>query len=250
VTNDDLLYRHRLLVFARAAEEGVSQACRALGYNRSWFYRWKGRVERKGLEVLRPSPPNYVSGWACRIGRRSFQWPAAAGHAHPLYSIESDLSAVVASRMTPPLALTSDGAIDVGHDSRDWSGHLRHFRVKDGAGFAVRTKLRRDPDQRGCGTNHGLVRQIPAEPSRRSPRGSAGSEQRFAIHGGVDLLLERPHQRQASRAAGLWSQVDADCSVGEGFQINGRAAIRHPRDRFVLPPRCGDVTDARVLGPY
>jgi transposase InsO family protein len=69
VTNDDLLYRHRLLVFARAAEEGVSQACRALGYHRSWFYRWKGRVEREGLEVLRPRErraprmPNQIPPW-------------------------------------------------------------------------------------------------------------------------------------------------------------------------------------------
>ena len=69
MTNDDLLYRHRLLVFARAAEEGVSQACRALGYHRSWFYRWKGRVEREGLEVLRPRErraprmPNQIPPW-------------------------------------------------------------------------------------------------------------------------------------------------------------------------------------------
>jgi transposase InsO family protein len=69
VTNDDLLYRHRLLVFARAAEEGVSRACRALGYHRSWFYRWKGRVEREGLEVLRPRErraprmPNQIPPW-------------------------------------------------------------------------------------------------------------------------------------------------------------------------------------------
>jgi transposase InsO family protein len=69
VTNDDLLYRHRLLVFARAAEVGVSRACEALGYHRSWFYRWKGRVEREGLEVLRPRErrpprmPNQIPPW-------------------------------------------------------------------------------------------------------------------------------------------------------------------------------------------
>ena len=69
MTNDDLLYRHRLLVFARAAEEGVSRACKALGYHRSWFYRWKGRVEREGLEVLRPRErrpprmPNQIPPW-------------------------------------------------------------------------------------------------------------------------------------------------------------------------------------------
>ncbi len=69
MTNDDLLYRHRLLVFARAAEIGVSRACQALGYHRSRFYRWKGRVEREGLEVLRPRErraprmPNQIPPW-------------------------------------------------------------------------------------------------------------------------------------------------------------------------------------------
>jgi hypothetical protein len=55
VTNDDLLYRHRLLVFAKAAEVGVSQACRALGDHRSWFYRWKG-LNHPSLPG--PAPPH------------------------------------------------------------------------------------------------------------------------------------------------------------------------------------------------
>ena len=54
MTNDDLLFRHRLLLFAKAGEVGVSRACRELGYHRSWYYRWKPLVERQGLEMLRP----------------------------------------------------------------------------------------------------------------------------------------------------------------------------------------------------
>ena len=57
MTNDDLLFRHRLQLFARAGEVGVSRACRELGYHRSWNYRWKPVVERQGLEMLRPREP-------------------------------------------------------------------------------------------------------------------------------------------------------------------------------------------------
>jgi len=54
VTNDDLLFRHRLRLFARARDVGVSRACRELGYHRSSYYRWRPFVERHGLEILRP----------------------------------------------------------------------------------------------------------------------------------------------------------------------------------------------------
>jgi len=69
VTNDDLLFRHRLRLFARAGEVGVSRACRELGYHRSWYYRWKPVVERQGLEMLRPRErraprmPNQLPPW-------------------------------------------------------------------------------------------------------------------------------------------------------------------------------------------
>jgi transposase InsO family protein len=54
VTNDDLLFRHRVRLFARAQEIGVARACRELGYHRSSCYRWRPYVERHGLEILRP----------------------------------------------------------------------------------------------------------------------------------------------------------------------------------------------------
>ena len=69
MTNDDLLFRHRLQLFARAGEVGVSRACRELGYHRSWNYRWKPVVERQGLEMLRPRErrrpqmPNHLPPW-------------------------------------------------------------------------------------------------------------------------------------------------------------------------------------------
>ncbi|MDQ6900200.1 MAG: hypothetical protein M3072_11945, partial [Candidatus Dormibacteraeota bacterium] len=50
---DVRLFQYRLRLFARAREVGATQACRELGYHRSWYYRWKPLVERHGLEILR-----------------------------------------------------------------------------------------------------------------------------------------------------------------------------------------------------
>jgi transposase InsO family protein len=69
MSNDDLLFRHRQRLFARAGEIGVSGACRELGFHRSTYYRWRGRVEREGLEILRPRErrrprmPNQLPPW-------------------------------------------------------------------------------------------------------------------------------------------------------------------------------------------
>jgi hypothetical protein len=37
LTNDDLIFRHRVRLFARASEIGVTEACRELGYHRPWY---------------------------------------------------------------------------------------------------------------------------------------------------------------------------------------------------------------------
>lgn len=69
MTNDDLLFRHRLQLFARAEQVGVRRACRELGFHHSTYYRWKPRVEREGLEILRPRErrpprmPNQTPPW-------------------------------------------------------------------------------------------------------------------------------------------------------------------------------------------
>ena len=54
VTHDDVLFGYRLQLFALAGERGVSEACRLMGVHRSTYYRWKGQVQRSGLEMLRP----------------------------------------------------------------------------------------------------------------------------------------------------------------------------------------------------
>ena len=69
MTNDDLLFRHRLQLFARAQLIGVRRACRELGFHHSTYYRWKPLVERHGLEILRPRErrpprmPNQTPPW-------------------------------------------------------------------------------------------------------------------------------------------------------------------------------------------
>lgn len=69
MTNDDLIFKHRLQLFARAKEAGVSRACRELGFHRSTYYHWKPLVERHGLVILRPRErrpprmPNQIPHW-------------------------------------------------------------------------------------------------------------------------------------------------------------------------------------------
>jgi transposase InsO family protein len=66
-TEHDVLVGFRLRLFALADELGnVSAACRAMGVDRSTYYRWKRKVDRWGLEALavrerrRPRMPNQI----------------------------------------------------------------------------------------------------------------------------------------------------------------------------------------------
>jgi transposase len=54
LSNHDVIYGYRLRLFALAGEIGVNAACRALGVRHSTYYRWQAKVERGGLEALRP----------------------------------------------------------------------------------------------------------------------------------------------------------------------------------------------------
>jgi transposase InsO family protein len=67
VTEHDVLVGYRLRLFTLAEELGnVSAACRAMGVDRSTYYRLKRRVDRWGLEALnvrerrRPRMPNQI----------------------------------------------------------------------------------------------------------------------------------------------------------------------------------------------
>jgi transposase len=54
VSQDDVLFGYRLQLFDLAGRIGVAAACRTFGVHRSTFYDWKRKVERHGLEMLRP----------------------------------------------------------------------------------------------------------------------------------------------------------------------------------------------------
>lgn len=67
MSHDDVLFGFRLRVFTLAEELGnVAAACRAMGIERSTYYRWKAKVDRWGLEALRvrerrrPRMPNQI----------------------------------------------------------------------------------------------------------------------------------------------------------------------------------------------
>jgi transposase InsO family protein len=53
MSHDDVLFGYRLRLFSLAGEIGVRAACRQMGVHHSTYYRWKGRVDREGLDALR-----------------------------------------------------------------------------------------------------------------------------------------------------------------------------------------------------
>ncbi len=61
MTPADIIYRRRVRVIERAAEVGVTQACREAGVSRTSYYRWCNRAARYGLSALMPKnrrPPS------------------------------------------------------------------------------------------------------------------------------------------------------------------------------------------------
>jgi transposase InsO family protein len=54
MTHDDALFGYRLQLLALAERSSVAEACRTFGVHRSTYYAWRKKVERHGLEILRP----------------------------------------------------------------------------------------------------------------------------------------------------------------------------------------------------
>src|SRR5262249_43931575 len=54
MTLDESIQGMRLQVIRRAAEVGVSPACREAGISRTLFYRWQNRLARYGVDGLHP----------------------------------------------------------------------------------------------------------------------------------------------------------------------------------------------------
>jgi transposase InsO family protein len=108
VTEHDVLVGFRLRLFTLADELGnVSAACRAMGVDRSTYYRWKRRVDRWGLEALnvrerrRPRMPN-------QIGPHLEQRIVAFALGHPGYGPRR-ISAELASEKWGGLRISEHG---------------------------------------------------------------------------------------------------------------------------------------------
>src|SRR5437879_13057043 len=54
MTLDESIQGMRLQIMRRAADVGVSAACRETGISRTLFYRWQHRLSRYGVDGLHP----------------------------------------------------------------------------------------------------------------------------------------------------------------------------------------------------
>jgi len=126
VTEHDVLVGFRLRLFTRAEELGnVSAACRAMGVDRSTYYRLKAKVDRWGLEALnvrewrRPRMPN-------QIGPHLEQRIIAFALGHPSYGPRR-ISAELAREKWGGLRISEHGV---------WRVLVRVVRLRPGGGRA------------------------------------------------------------------------------------------------------------------
>ena len=80
MTNDDRLLGYRLQLFALADRTSVAEACRTFGVHRSTYYAWRRRVERHGLEILRPRerrPPKMPNALPAMVEERVLSFAIA-----------------------------------------------------------------------------------------------------------------------------------------------------------------------------
>jgi Helix-turn-helix domain len=55
MSQHDVLFGYRLQLLDLAGRVGVTAACRTFGVHRSTYYAWRRKIEREGLDALRPS---------------------------------------------------------------------------------------------------------------------------------------------------------------------------------------------------
>ena len=140
MSEHDVLYGYRLRLFALAGEIGVRAACRTMGVHPSTFYRWKKRVDRWGLEALRPRErrrprmPN-------ELGPHLEQRILAFSLAHPGFGPKR-ISAELAREKWGGLRISANGVYRVLHRH---GLNTRSRRLSLVAGYAARYERR--PEQ-------------------------------------------------------------------------------------------------------
>ncbi len=79
MTNDDVIHRSRLRLFALAGEVGsVRAACRLMGVHHSTYYRWRRQLVRFGPELLRPRERRQPRMPSTEPRSTTTPWPSSA----------------------------------------------------------------------------------------------------------------------------------------------------------------------------
>jgi transposase len=201
VSQDDVLCGYRWQLFDFAARTSVSEACRVFGVHRSTYYVWKRRVERHGLEILRPRerrrprPPNQLSLF---VEERI----VAFALGHPGFGPR---------RIASELAKPRWGGLVVSH-----KGVWRCLR---GHGLNTRTK------RLSVVTGYVAPYESPREPEPERQCGSGATGRA----GRAELLLRRPPLRHERR--GLAADRDRrrlQLRLGRARQLPPRQPDRRP----------------------
>ncbi len=164
MSQDDVLIGYRLRLFALAEEIGIRAACRTMGVHHSTYYRWKRRVDRRGLEALRVRERRRP---ACRMswGRT---WSSAS---------------------SPSRARTR------------WRPADEHTRSAAGMRHGARTTGRSSPTTPRRGGTPTTARRGAATGAAASA--SADGLPTLRHRGAEGIRVSNPHSRQAIRPAGV-----------------------------------------------
>jgi len=121
MTNDDVIYRSRLRLFALAQEMGsVRAACRMLGVHHSTYYRWGRLLLRYGPELLRTRAPATPRAPPASDAERDLSHGRATdpGHGNRLPGL-GDRTGSAWSRVVPSGAASRCPATESGGSSVD-----------------------------------------------------------------------------------------------------------------------------------
>ena len=233
MTEHDVLVGFRLRLFTLAEELGnVSAACRAMGVDRSTYYRLKRKVDRWGLEALkvrerrRPRMPNEIGPHLeQRIVAFALGHPGSGrGGSRPSWRGRSGAASGSPS--------TASGACCAASGSTPARSAWRSSPATATATSASRPSPRA-PHRRLRAGREGPARLL----LRRPAVGHQGH--RLAVHGDRRRLRLRLGRAQRPRSATPARATPASCCTASP-RAQGRrleAARGHHRQRLRVPPR-------------
>ena len=141
MSEDDVLFGYRLQLVDLAGRVGVSEACRIFGVHRSTYYVWKRRIERHGLEILRPRE------------RRQPRMPNQLSRSSRAVSSPSPSAILASAQPASPrsCAVSAAGGLVVSHNGvwrclRRHGLNTRQKRLSLVAGYAAPFEPPREPE--------------------------------------------------------------------------------------------------------